>query len=123
MKKILGSILMILLCLPPPFVRAFEFSTLSNGDRVTAGSTIEVKIDPGDIPPLFGVLFMASRGLVEARLDSSPPFDWSIQIPKDYYGPLTLWAVGRRYYPVPDPPRASVTIFVVFPALRLSLKP
>lgn len=113
---------MIFLCLPP-FVRAFEFSTLSNGERVTAGSTIEVKIDPGDIPPLFGVLFMASRGVVEARLDSSPPFDWSIQIPKDYYGPLTLWAVGRRYYPVPDSPRASVTIFVVFPALRLSLNP
>lgn len=122
MKIITSFALMILLC-GTPFVWAFEFSTLSNGDRVEAGSTIKVKIDPGDIPPLFGVLFMASRGLVEGRLDSSAPFDWSIQIPKDYYGPLTFWAVGRRYYPVPDPPRASVTIFVVFPALRLSLNP
>jgi len=86
---------------------------------VPAGSTLEVEIDTGEITPLLSVLFTTSRGIVKARLDSLKPYKWSIKIPKNYYGPLTLRAVGRRYYPIPNPPRASVTIFVVSPVIRI----
>ncbi|MFQ5588360.1 MAG: hypothetical protein ACE5F7_05925 [Nitrospiria bacterium] len=120
MRKVFFAIVFtttILNIAPAP---AFEISTLSEGEVVMAGSTVTVKIDPGDIPPLFGVLLMTSRGVVKTRLDSLPPFKWSIEIPANYYGPLTFWAIGRRFYPIPNPPRTSVTILVVSPAIPVS---
>lgn len=84
-----------------------------------AGATIKIRVDPGDIPPLFGVLLTTTRGVIKARLDSLLPYEWSVKIPETYYGPLTFEAIGRRYNPVPNPPRTSITIFVVFPVIRL----
>jgi len=98
---------------------AFDFARPSEGDVVVAGSRLKVLIDPGKIDPLFGVLLTASRGIVKPKLDSLPPFKWELIIPDDYYGPLSLRATGRRYTPVPNPPSASVTIFVVYPAIQI----
>jgi len=97
--------------------KAFNFTQPSEGDIVIAGSRLKVVIDPGKNDPLFGVLLTSSRGIVQSKLDSLPPFKWSITIPMGYFGPLTLRATGRRYAPVPNPPSASVTIFVVYPAI------
>ncbi len=120
MKKIVGAIFIFSFCMVASAAQAFQFKTLVNGTMITAGSTITVTIDPGDIPTLFGVLLTTSRGIVKASLDSLSPFRWSIEIPKDYYGPLTLRATGRRYYPIPNPPQTSVTVFVVFPVITIS---
>jgi len=97
---------------------AFQFISPSNGEVVEAGKRLEIRVDPGEDAPLFGILFMASRGISPPKLDSTPPYEWSIQIPRSYIGNLTLWAVARRYTPVPNPPRATVTIKVVRPAFH-----
>ncbi len=112
-------LLVMTLSVSPVF--AFQFSTLSEGEVVAAGATIKVEVDPGDIPTLFGVLLMTSRGVVEGSLDSLAPFSWMITVPPDYYGPLTFWAVGRRYYPIANPPQTQVTIFVTSSPMRLSV--
>ncbi len=89
-----------------------------------AGSTIKVEIDLGETSPLFGVLLSSSpAGLIEAQLDSSSPFKWSIKIPEHFHGPLTLRAVGRRYIPVPNPPKTTRTFIVVLPAISISAPP
>ncbi|HIE65417.1 MAG: hypothetical protein ABGX83_08320 [Nitrospira sp.] len=100
---------------------AFQFISPSNGEVVEAGRRLEIRVDPGEDAPLFGILFMASRGISPPKLDSTPPYVWSIQIPKSYVGNLTLWAVARRYTPVPNPPRATVTIKVVRPIIHATL--
>ncbi len=120
MRKMGFFIFFLIVFLSPPKAYTFQFNSISDGEAVFAGSTLKVKIDPGDIAPLFGVLFTASGGVLKPRLDSLPPFDWSIEIPAHYYGPLTLWALGRRYYPAPGTPETSVTIFVIHPVLRAS---
>lgn len=120
MKKIASAIFILFIGMTPSLTQAFEFKEISNGTIITAGSTITVTIDPGDIPILFGVLFTISRGIVKAKLDSLSPFNWAIEIPKDFYGPLILRATGRRYYPIPNPPQTSVTLFVVLPAITIS---
>ncbi|MFQ5779353.1 MAG: hypothetical protein ACE5J1_02500 [Nitrospiria bacterium] len=107
-------------------VWAFRFVSPINGAVVEAGSHMAIRLDPGEAAPLFGVLFMASGGVLEAKLDSMPPYEWSIQIPKTYFGNLTLWAVGRRFKPIPNPPRAVVRIRVIHPvhhAARSDLSP
>lgn len=99
----------------PSTVWAFRFISPANGETAEAGSHVEIRIDPGEDAPLFGVLLMVSRGVSPSKLDSMPPYEWSIQIPKTYVGHLTFWAVARRYTPVPNPPRAAVTIKVIHP--------
>lgn len=103
------------------FAQAFEFSAPSDGEIVTAGSLIKATVDLGDLPLPFGVLFSAPWGILTPKLDSTAPFKWEIEIPEDYYGPLTLWAIVRRYVPIAYSPSTSVTIFVVRPALQVSL--
>jgi len=103
--------------------QAFRFSSPEEGRIVVAGSTLKVKIDPGDLSPLFGVLLSANRGIIKAHLDSSMPYEWTLEIPIAYHGPLTLWATVRRYIPVPNPPQTSVTFYVVFPLLLLEDRP
>ncbi|MFQ5580150.1 MAG: hypothetical protein ACE5FZ_06015 [Nitrospiria bacterium] len=97
---------------------AFQFISPLNGEVVEAGSSLKVRVDPGDSAPLFGVLLMASKGISPSKLDSVPPYVWEIQIPPGYTGKLTFWAVARRYTPVPNPPRAAVTIKVVQPVIH-----
>lgn len=88
---------------------------------MVAGSTIKVRIEPGDIDPLFGVLLSISpAGIMKSTLDSLMPFEWSIKIPVDYHGPLRLEAVGRRYVPVPNPPRTTLTVRVVLGGFSIS---
>ncbi len=121
MGKIMRTLVFLGLILMPTFARAFEFSFPKENQRVTAGSTIKATVDLGETDPPFGVLFVASPGLIASKLDSRARFEWSIKIPPDYYGPLTLWAVVRRYFPIAYSENATVTIFVVRPALRVSL--
>ncbi len=102
---------------------AFSFSSPKEGHIIAAGTTLKVSVDPGDLPPLFGVLLISNQGIIKAHLDSSMPFEWTIQIPLNFHGPLTLRAIGRRYIPVPNPPQTSVTIHVVFAVLPLNLYP
>lgn len=119
MKRRSLFIVFLLFGLQASNVLAFRFSSHEDGSVIPAGSTIKVTVDPGDIPPLFGVLLTSARGIIKTKLDSLMPYEWSIKIPEHYFGPLTLWATGRRYTPIPNPPQASVTLFVVFPAIPL----
>ena len=119
MKKFSLFIFVLFIELQSSNVFAFQFNSHENGSVVHAGSTIKVTVDPGDIPPLFGVLLISTHGIVKAKLDSLLPYEWSIKIPEHYFGPLTLWAIGRRYLPIPNPPQANLTLFIVFPAIRL----
>lgn len=100
-------------------VRAFRFTEPVDGAVVSAGSEIHVRLDPGKIDPLFGVLLTISRGIVKPKLDSLLPFKWLVKIPENYTGPLTLRAIGRRYTPIPNPPRTSITIYVDFPKIKI----
>jgi len=120
MRKIICTLLFLVFIFITPRARAFEFSFPAEGEIVTAGSTVKAKIHLGDFPLPFGVLFYAPWGVLASKLDSTAPFEWVFEIPADYYGPLTLWAVVRRYVPIAHSPSTSVTIFVVRPALRLS---
>lgn len=125
-KGIILYLIFIVVCMVvpeeigPSRVWAFRFISPSNGEVVEAGDSLKIRIDPGEGPPLFGVLLMVSRGVSPSKLDSLPPYEWSIQVPKTYIGPLTFWAVARRYYPVPNPPRAAVTINVIHPIYHSS---
>ncbi len=118
-KGILLYLIFVAVCMTAPEgigpskVWAFRFISPSSGEIVEAGNSLKIRIDPGDKAPLFGVLLMVSRGVSPSKLDSMPPYEWSIQIPKTFIGPLTFWAVARRYTPVPNPPRAAVTIKVI----------
>lgn len=122
MWKIICTLVFLSLVFTTTRVWAFEISFPSENEIVTAGSTIKVKVNLGEMPLPFGVIFFASRGILAPQLDSIAPFKWLIEIPADYYGPLTLWAVTRRYFPIAYSWTASVTIFVVHPALRVSLQ-
>ncbi len=100
---------------------AFQFTSPVEGEKVFAGSTIKVRIEPGDIDPLFGVMLIISpAGIMQSKLDSLMPFEWSIKIPEDFHGPLRLEAVGRRYIPVPNPPRTTITVMVVLGVISIS---
>ena len=120
MKNVFFLAFFLIASLTAPPTWSFGFAHPSEGDVVVAGSTLKVLIDIGKMDPLFGVLLASSGGIVQAKLDSLPPFKWEIDIPTGYYGPLTLWAIGRRFYPIPNPPRASVTIFVVYPVVPIA---
>lgn len=121
MKRFHYTLVFFSLFLSVSLANAFQFSSPTKGEKVVAGSTIEVKVEPGDISPLFGVLLSSSpQGLIEAKLDSSMPFKWKIKIPEHFHGPLTLRAVGRRYVPIPNPPMTTITFMVVLPAISIS---
>jgi len=121
MKRHLFSLILFAIFLNCSPVNAFQFITPSEGEKVPAGSTIKVRIEPGDIDPLFGVMLsITPAGIIESKLDSLMPFEWSIKIPDNFHGPLTLRAVGRRYTPIPNPPRTAITVMVVLPAISIS---
>ena len=100
-------------------VNAFEITTPPDGATVFAGSRLKVRVDPGDIPILFGVVLTSAPGVIKPKFDPLMPFEWEITIPAHYYGPLTLMAIGRRYIPIPNPPHAEITIDVVYPAITV----
>ncbi len=121
MWKVFITLVLVIFVFSSDSARAFEFDSPAEGEIVEAGTTVQAKIDLGDFPIPFGVFFSAPQGISSFKLDPIAPFRWTFKIPADYYGPLTLWAVVRRYVPIAYSPSASVTIFVVRPALRLSL--
>ena len=121
MRKIITTLGFMGFIFTAPFAaQAFEFVFPVDGETVMAGSTIKASVDLGDLPIPFGVLFLAPQGLMVSKLDSTAPFKWEFKIPADYYGPLTLWAIARRYNPIAYSPSTRVTVFVVRPALHLS---
>ncbi|MEC4678315.1 MAG: hypothetical protein VST69_06130 [Nitrospirota bacterium] len=121
MGKIFTTLVFVIFVFISDFAQAFEFDFPLEGEIVTAGTTLQAKINLGDFPIPFGVLFSAPQGISSTKLDSTAPFKWTLKIPADYYGPLTLWAVVRRYVPIAYSPSTSVTVFVIRPALKLSL--
>jgi len=107
--------------LSAPITNAFQFSAPAKDEKVFAGSTIKVRIEPGNIDPLFGVMLTVSpAGIIKSKLDSLMPFEWSIKIPEHFHGPLRLEAVGRRYVAMPNPPRTTRTLIVILPAISIS---
>lgn len=121
-RKIITTLGFIGFIFTAPFAaQAFEFVFPIDGETVMAGSTIKASVNLGEIPMPFAVLFSVPQGLMISKLDSTAPFKWEFEIPADYYGPLTLWAIARRYNPIAYSPSTHVTVFVVRPALHLSL--
>jgi hypothetical protein len=103
-------------------VWAFRISSPADGTVVEAGSMVKVLVDPGEMD-LLGVMFTASGGMLKGNFDSFPPYEWSIQIPRNYFGPLTFRATGRRFdLTAGPPPQSETTIRVVLP-LYLTASP
>lgn len=119
MKGVIFALVLLTVLIHALRAWGFQFSHPPNGRLVAAGSALRVQVDPGEMPPLFGVLLTSSRGIIKSALDTQPPYEWSIKIPENYEGPLTLQATVRRYLPVPNPPQANVTVIVVFPLIRI----
>lgn len=101
-----------------PEAEGFRISSPQEGLRVEAGSAIQVMVDPEGAGPLVGVLFDAAgngRGF-GGDFDVLPPYEWTLNIPKEYVGPLTMSAVGQVLgQKTGQPPQAKVTIMVMLP--------
>src|SRR5581483_6931810 len=86
------------------------------GAAVAAGSTVQIEVDPEGVDGLMAVLFTAS-GILQEKLDPLPPWTWTVQIPRDYAGPVTFSATGRVLGQKNGwAPHAELTIRVVLPS-------
>lgn len=97
-------------------VWAFSITSPADGAIVEAGSTITVQLDPSGVGEIVGVLFTGSRDM-DSKFDVTPPYEWSIQIPRSQLGPLTLAAAARVLgQTTGQAPQASVTVIVRLPS-------
>jgi len=102
-----------------PEAEGFRISSPQEGLKVEAGSAIQVTVDPEGAGPLVGVLFDAAGGGqgFGGDFDVLPPYTWTLKIPKEYVGSLTVSAAGQVLgQKTGQPPQAKVTIMVMLPA-------
>lgn len=120
--KIRTALLLFLLLIGRPATGwGFRFTAPAEGAAVPAGSQVRVEVDPEGVDGLMAVLFTAS-GILQEKLDPFPPWNWTVQIPRDYVGPVTFSATGRVLGQKTGwAPHAEITIRVVLPSRPTAL--
>jgi len=99
----------------------FVFFNPTSGTAVDVGSTVTVSVDPQGVGPLVGILFTAYGSIGGRVLGSDfivlPPYRWTLQLPRDYVGPVTFNAMGRVLeQKTGTPPEAEITIMIKLPS-------
>lgn len=122
MRARIIAVLANVLCVMGMFVSTswgFSFTSPVAGTKIEAGSTVTARLDSEGAWPLIGVLFCAyGKGgeVMGSDFVVVPPYRFTVQIPPEYIGPVTFYAIGRVLgQKTGEPPQAEVKINVTLP--------
>lgn len=122
MREKMIAVLACVVCVMGLFISTswgFSFSSPATGTTVEMGSTVTARLDSEGAWPLIGILFCAygkEGEVMGSDFVVVPPYRFTVQIPPEYVGPVTFYAIGRVLgQKTGEPPQAEVTINVTLP--------
>lgn len=96
---------------------AFSITSPLDGAVITSGSTITVQVDSSGPGEMIAVMFISSSTEIGGDFVTMPPYEWTVQIPREFIGSLTFKAIGQMLgQPKETGLEAEVRVTVALPS-------